>query len=110
MLKLNLTDNLVYSVVLPLSSGGRSLRMEMDYNRWGDFWSMSLYDPIAEKYLTSRTPLLLAMNDEVIVNVLKQMNYLGLGEFLLISKENTALLKNPNYWRIAEKFNLYWGE
>ena len=110
MLKLNLTDNRAYSIVLPLSSGGRALRMELDYNRFGDFWSMSLYDSVEAKYLVSRVPLLLSQGETIICGALKQMQYLGLGDFLVLMKEKGATEKNPTYWRFNENFDLFWSE
>lgn len=110
MYKLNLGENRIYSVILPLSSGGRSLRMELTYNRFGDLWSMSLYDTLQEEYLVSHVPLLLAQNETIICGVLRQMQYLGLGDFYVLMKEKGATEKNPNYWQFAEDFDLFWSE
>ena len=110
MLKLNITQNRVYSVVLPLESGGRALRMELVYNRFGDFWGMSLYDSVEDEYIVSHIPLLMVQGESLVCGVLKQMQYLGLGDFVVLMKERGADVKNPSYWSLSEDFDLFWGE
>lgn len=110
MYKLNLTDSLNYSITLPLSDGGRALRLELSYNRFGDLWSMSLYDNLAEEYIISHAPLLLSQNETIICGVLKQMQYLGIGDFFVLMKEKGSTEKNPRYLKFNENFDLFWME
>ena len=110
----NLSDDFsgIKDISIPINGKAKALRLEISYNRRGDFWKVSIFDVSSSEYLVKNMPLVWAVRaeDGAIYSVNKQLKHLGFGQmyFSKASEEN-RIDRIVFKTRMSKDFRLIWG-
>jgi len=95
------SPNQRYTITIPGDSKNISLIITQSYNTIAGYWIMNLYDADSANALATNIPMITG------VNLLHQLDYLGLGYLFLINTGDQTIT-DPDDTNLEDNFKLLW--
>lgn len=100
-------DQEIY-VTVDVSGENIPLRLRVRYNTESECWIMSVSDGISNQMLADSIPLVTGNGQ--MINILRQHDYLGIGEARVIPVSDKTRTEIPRFDNLETEFALVWGD
>lgn len=104
------THNQEFLITINLNEENRTFRFGFNFNKTANYWVMKITDPADETVLVDSIPLVAGTRYNYSLNILRALEYLLIGEALLIPIVSKPTSDFPNETNLETDFELLWED
>ena len=102
--------NQEFLITLEINEENRTFRFAVNYNKTAGYWILKITDPSDESIIVDSIPLVAGTKGNYSLNFLRALEYLLIGEGLLIPIVSNPTSDFPNETNLAIDFEVVWSD